>query len=59
MVAAKTGMQSVQVFQTYLIIECRCERVRRQPAAHICKQASNSRDHHADRGEPHDQTRSS
>src|SRR5713226_3029677 len=32
---------------------------RRQPAARIRKQTSNSREHHADCGEPHDQARSS
>src|ERR1700756_407527 len=55
MIAAKTGMQSAYFLER---VDHRCRRkgVRRQPAARIRKQTSNSRQHHADRDETYDET---
>src|SRR5271165_2459601 len=55
-VASKTWMQSVHLLER-VDHRCRRERVRRQPAAGICKQTSNSGDHDRDYCEPYDETR--
>src|SRR6266478_8186614 len=57
MVAAKTGMRCVHLFKG-VDHRYRRECARRQPAARIRKQTSNSSEHHADCGEPNDQARS-